>query len=274
MTEYEKAIIARNAVIGMFAIVLASIFRPSLAPLMGAELSVHSEAGPSTLSHGLTQTMDAKNHAVLQTPTSASVEPIKGIDVSHFQGQIDWDELASSDIEFAYIKATEGQYYVDPKFHANRSGAQTSGVTYGSYHFFHPDENALAQANHFLKTVGPINQLPPVIDIEVTNNQTPEKIKQGVKIWLDQVEQSTGCKPIIYTNHYFWDENLDQSFSSYPLWIADYAKAPTLPPGVSDWVFWQYSEQGHQQGIPNPVDLDRLATQVPTLESIFCGGDS
>ncbi len=189
----------------------------------------------------------------------------KGIDVSHFQGQIDWHQVAHNNIEFAYIKATDGLSWIDPFFNRNQEDALHNKIQTGAYHFFRPAFSGKAQSEFFLATIEKYQlDLPPVIDVEINSRF---KLKISTKDYstellqfLTTVEHHCHCKPVIYTNKYFWDNNIIGDFSSYPLWLALWQKSPPtikdLPKGFNDWLFWQYQNQGKISGISGFVDLD------------------
>lgn len=184
--------------------------------------------------------------------------PLPGIDVSHWQGAIDWDAVAAAGVEFAFIKATEGGDYTDPRFAANWAGAGRVGVLRGAYHFFRPQTDARAQAEHFLRTV-PLapGDLPPVLDVEVTDGRSAQVIAAGVRTWLEEVERATGRRPIVYTRASFWTAQMGGGFGAYPLWVAHYGvSAPNVPAGWSGWTFWQHSDAGRVDGITGAVDLN------------------
>jgi lysozyme len=184
--------------------------------------------------------------------------PLPGIDVSHWQGTIDWNAVAADGVEFAFIKATEGGDYTDPRFAANWAGAQRAGVVRGAYHFFRPQTDALAQAAHFLRTVqlSP-GDLPPVLDVEVTDGRSAAQIAAGVRAWLQEVERATGRRPILYTRASFWTGQMGGGFGEYPLWVAHYGVSqPNIPAEWSGWTFWQHSDAGRVDGISGDVDLD------------------
>ena len=201
-----------------------------------------------------------------------------GIDVSHYKKMIDWAEVKNAGVKFAYIKATEADSFVDPRFDFNWTRARKAGIIRGAYHFFRPLTDPVAQANHFLKIVGNIlhsTDLPPVLDVETYPDfieaeyrklRVQERIER-IGIWLSIVEKETGKIPIIYTNYYSWFDyigNTDQ-FVRNPLWIAAYqVKTPKIPArnwGGKGWTFWQTSERGIIPGIRNEapcVDLDKF----------------
>jgi lysozyme len=182
-----------------------------------------------------------------------------GIDVSHYQGNVDWDLVKAAGISFAFAKATESTTYVDSQFKTNWQGLKSAGLLRGAYHFFQAGSDAAAQAENFIKTIGALEpvDLPPVLDIESAGSATNSQIIAGLQTWLDTVEQGLGRKPMIYTNASFWNAHLNNQFGNYPLWIAHYDVAsPKIPAGWSEWNFWQYSQTGHVQGVSGSVDTD------------------
>jgi lysozyme len=200
--------------------------------------------------------------------------PLAGIDVSHWQGAIDWNAVAGDGVEFAFIKATEGGDYTDPRFAQNWAGARQAGVVRGAYHFFRPQTDAMAQAAHFLSTVqlAP-GDLPPVLDVEVTDGRSLDVVAAGVRVWLQEVERATGRRPIIYTRASFWTAQMGGGFGGYPLWVAHYGvNQPNIPGGWGEWTFWQYSDAGRVDGISGDVDLNWFNGGRAELETFAAGG--
>ncbi len=198
----------------------------------------------------------------MANPTLDPTWPL-GLDVSHYQGTIDWATVARQGFRFAFAKATEGTTWTDPEFAANWAGMQAAGLLRGAYHYYDPGSDPAGQADHFLATVWPNGgqlapgDLPPVLDIEDMGSQTGVEIVQGIEAWLSRVRQATQCSPILYTNRTFWNELGSAQFGAYPLWIAEYGVAtPVLPAGWQQWRLWQYSETGSVAGITGDVDLD------------------
>ncbi len=197
-------------------------------------------------------------------------QTILGIDVSHHQGNINWQLVANDGKVFAFCKATEGRTYQDPKFLTNMTNGMNAGVVMGAYHFARPDNNtAIQDADNFLATAGNYigsGFLPPVLDLEDPNSSThldqlftSSQLTAWVQTWLDRVENQTGVKPILYlSSHYAY--YLGTSLTSYGLWIAKPGTSPTAPPNNTgnwnDWLFKQYSWQGSVNGISGNVDLD------------------
>lgn len=179
---------------------------------------------------------------------------VRGIDVSHWQGAIDWRAVEAGGIVFAFAKATEGATFTDPAFAANWEGMGGTRIIRGAYHFFRPQTDPAAQAAHFLRTVRlGASDLPPALDVEVTDGVDRATLVSRVLAWLDAVEQGTGKRPIVYTYQNFYDTYLAGSLAGYPLWIARYGGTP---PSVSGWTFWQFSDAGSVPGISAAVDLD------------------
>ena len=186
---------------------------------------------------------------------------IRGIDVSHHQGDIDWDELrhaeiGSEPISFIFIKATEGKSIIDENFKTNFSQAKENGLIRGAYHYYHPEVTAEEQVEHFINNVNLRGgDLPPVLDVEDKGALTTEELQNGVKTWLIKAETHYKVKPILYTNYKFKKTYLDtQEFREYPYWIAHYYVDTLAYKGA--WKFWQHTDRGRVDGIKGYVDID------------------
>lgn len=184
---------------------------------------------------------------------SRETYPVRGVDVSSYQGKIDWEMLASQDVSFAFIKATEGSSYSDSAFEANWAAAREAGVTAGAYHFFSYDSPGETQADHFIRLVPDLpGTLPPVVDVEFYggNEKNPparEKAHAILKPLLAKLEAHYGRKPILYATGKAYALYLKDDFAEYPIWIRDILFSPKLPDG-RDWTFWQYSHRGRLKG--------------------------
>jgi lysozyme len=205
---------------------------------------------------------------------SAAAARVSGIDVSHFQQGIDWEQVRQAGITFAFIKATEGVNVVDAFFNHNWHKAKMARVLRGAYHFFRPQLDAEAQAEFFLDKVrNDPGDLPPVLDVEVLSNTALERAIAGARRWLEIVASRLACKPILYTGSAFWRNTLKNSpaFSDYPLWIAHYTTGPDplVPSAWPKWMFWQFSQLGKLAGINGNVDLDVFNGSALELEA-FC----
>lgn len=201
----------------------------------------------------------------------------EGIDVAEYQGDIDWKKVKEAGIEFAYIKASGGLTVVDVKYEANWKGASDAGLARGAYHFFYSDDDAEDQVEHFMNvTGGGFGELPPVVDLEqasIKGKPSKEEFQQNALIFLDQLADRTGCKPMVYTDADFADEWLDsKDFAEYPLWIASYEEEPEIPEiwKSGSWTLWQYSDQGSVAGIEGNVDRDKFKGGLEMLRTMGC----
>lgn len=196
-----------------------------------------------------------------------------GMDVSHFQGEINWDQVKQNEpeISFVFVKATEGNNLVDAHFKKNWKGAGQRGILRGAFHFFKTGKNAKAQADLFIKTVKKLeaNDLPPLLNLEVDryselDKDTHDSYIKNVFTWLEEVEKALGVKPIIYASPDFARDYLtDKRFSGYSLVVADYDTVSAAPKmwGAWEgktWTFWQYSADHKVKGIPDPVNLAKF----------------
>ncbi len=201
------------------------------------------------------------------TTTVAVVEqtgPVLGIDVSHFQGKIDWQKIKDANIKYAYDKATQGMTYVDPEYKNNRVDAHSFNFTHGAYHFYVAGDDPQKQALHFVSVIDYTeDDLPPVLDLEqggMKANIKTENYQKDVLKWLQVVEEKLGVKPVIYTSPAFGNQYLNHpSFSEYDLWVAEYGvDTPKVPNAwkEKEWLFWQRSERGKVEGAVGEVDHD------------------
>lgn len=187
---------------------------------------------------------------------------IHGIDISHYQGDIDWDKLRGANIEgcplrFIMIKSTEGSTRVDDKFKENFRQAREYGFIRGAYHFWSNKSSARSQAYHFLNTVRlEEGDLPPVLDVEhKPADRSVEDFQNDVLTWLHIVEDKYHVKPIIYTYYKFKEKYLSKPvFDDYPYWIAHYYVDKVEYKGA--WKFWQHTDVGRLPGIKSYVDFN------------------
>ncbi|HBU81778.1 MAG TPA: hypothetical protein DEF35_09080 [Paenibacillus sp.] len=203
---------------------------------------------------------------------------VQGIDVSRYQGTIDWVKVKASGMTFVFIKATEGQTYTDPNFVSNVKGALSAGMLVGTYHFLKATKEAVAKAEaaHYAKSLEAVGgakalQLPPVMDYENNpNGISKAQINIVAKAFLTELERLTGVKPIIYTGNSFAG-NFDTSLSGYDLWIARYSntKVPDDQPAWKNWTIWQYSDAGKVPGITGNVDLNEFNGNLTELKKRY-----
>ncbi len=181
---------------------------------------------------------------------------LHGIDVSHHQGDIDWVAVREAGIQFVFAKATEGNTFIDPLFAINWQCLKEAGLYRGAYHFFHPDVDPILQAEHFIANVQlEPGDLPPALDIEVSDGAAVKDIDKNIQIWLDRVTEEYGVRPMIYSGLNFLTANLAEGFGAYPLWIADYVQEIQKIPGDwQTWTLWQNTDNEIVKGIEGPVD--------------------
>jgi len=200
---------------------------------------------------------------------------LKGIDVSKYQGTINWTSVAGDGVKFAFVRVSDGTTYRDSQFAANWAGTRAAGITRGAYQFFRPGQDPIEQAEILLDAVGrklEPTDLPPVIDVEASDGRTPAQIEDAVGIWIDHVRTVLGRDPIIYTGFYFWRDSVGApDFTRSPLWHAQYSTAscPNIAPPWQSWAFWQYTDSGTVAGISGPVDMNRFNGDEDDLAALF-----
>jgi lysozyme len=197
-----------------------------------------------------------------------------GIDVSHHNDIINWDEVKKMNIkgitiEFAFIKATQGVSYIDNQFARNWKQCKKYGIPRGAYHYFNEFKSGKEQANHFIKTVGELlpGDLFPVLDIEENGGVAKEVlIKEGLE-WLKIVEQHYGVKPIVYAGVNFYKTQLGNAFNDYPFWAAHYNEKHQ-PRTERNWQLWQHNERGSVNGISGDVDFNVFNGDIFSFKKI------
>ncbi len=196
---------------------------------------------------------------------SGAEKRLLGVDVSSYQGEIDWQVVAQAGVSFVFIKATEGGNFVDRNFVRNMSGARAAKIPCGAYHFFHPRISVREQVNNFVKTVGSLKSgdLQPVLDLEVARDWssiTPAKRIEMIEQWADGVRTALKCETTLYMSSSFAKDVLlgSKQLSNYALWVAHYTEAvsPQVPEPWATWSFWQYTDRGRVEGIKTAVDMD------------------
>ena len=177
---------------------------------------------------------------------------VKGVDVSSYQGNIDWPLLVSQDIDFAYIKATEGSSSQDRYFSQNWQEASKTGIRIGAYHFFSFESAGQTQAKNFIDTVDPVDEmLPPVIDVEYYGSFTSSEtidvnaVRKELRTMVDILTEEYGMKPVIYVSESSYKTIVQGAFEDCGLW---YRSVYSKVPGDVDWVFWQYSNRHRLKG--------------------------
>lgn len=222
-----------------------------------------------------------------QDPSTSSPQEdalLYGMDVSHFQGEINWDRVKQNvpEIAFVFIKATEGINFVDAHFEKNWAGAKQAGILRGAFHFFDTDKDAKAQADLFVNTVKTLeeNDLPPLLDLESGKFNELDEVAHdhyinNVFTWLEEVEKALGVKPIIYASPDFARDYLtNKKFSGYAQVVAEYDTVSAAPKmwGAWEgktWTFWQYSAQHKVKGITEPVNLAKFNGSAQVLSNFI-----
>lgn len=183
-----------------------------------------------------------------------------GIDVSHHQGVIDWEELFDKRgfdtlIDFVYCKVTEGADHIDTQWKRNRETLNNMGILNGAYHYLSTKTAPRPQAAHFLAHWDKRDiDLPPVLDVE-DEGFSDEDLIAKMRIWLTEVERVSGQRPVIYTSLNFYETKFRNQFPGYQFWLAAYSREPQYMTD-SAVIHWQFSESGRLPGIRNKVDLN------------------
>jgi GH25 family lysozyme M1 (1,4-beta-N-acetylmuramidase) len=198
---------------------------------------------------------------------------VQGVDVSVYQGSINWAAVKSSGVAFAIARIGDGTYK-DTTFETNWNGIKDAGLIRGSYQFFEPGEDPNVQANIVISKVGRLGagDLPVMLDVEVTGGQSPATITAHIHQWVDAVTAGTGKQPFIYTGAYFWDGNVKSpDFGSLALDVAWYGtNCPGIPSEWSNWTFHQFTSSGRVAGISGDVDVNLFNGSLAELQA-FAG---
>lgn len=200
---------------------------------------------------------------------------VHGIDVSYYQGKIDWEKVSKIDdsgikIAFAFIKATEGVTLVDSYFQRNWRETKNEGVIRGAYHYFKPKKSGVWQAKFFLQTVKmEAGDLPAVIDIEESGGLKKEELILNIQDFLNEIEKKTKTKPIIYSGYQFYKDYLKDEFDDYPLWVAHYDQPKLKLNKETKWNFWQHADNAHVDGIKHKVDMNVFNGEEEDLSSLL-----
>jgi lysozyme len=195
---------------------------------------------------------------------------LTGVDVSHWQGVIDWGKVAPQ-VKFAILKCTEGATYQDISYPANKVGCDREGILHGVYHFFRSNADPVQQAENFYNYAADPGLDFWCVDVEVNNGGD---IRSVLKAMLQHLEQLTGKIPWVYSAKYFWNDNIGAQpwASRCPLWVANYGvQQPALPNGWSKWGIWQYSSHGAMDGIQGDVDMNIFNDTDYNIHAVFEG---
>lgn len=203
----------------------------------------------------------------------APTDGVQGIDVSHWQGAVNWTSVRNSGIQFAWIKATEGTSYKDARFNTNYPAAHGAGVIRGAYHFALPNvSNGATQANYFASSGGGWSRdnltLPGVLDIEhnpygaMCYGLSTTQMRTWINDFYNTYKSRTGRDTVIYTTASWWNTctgNWTGMYSKSPLWVAHWTNtSPTIPSGFPTWTVWQYTSTGSVGGVSGYVDRNQF----------------
>ncbi len=195
-----------------------------------------------------------------------------GIDVSHHQGVINWDKVSQNNIQFVFLKATEGGDFKDTRFQVNLKQASRTSLLVGAYHFFTLCRSGRDQAKNFIHSVDRKKiHLPPVIDLEFVGNckKRPNQLQfdKELKDYIKKIENHYQKSPIFYTTYEFFEKYLNHSaYKKYTLWLRNIFSKPDTLKGW-DWTFWQYSDNSRLQGIIGPVDMNLFKGSLQELKN-------
>jgi len=244
-----------TAVSGSTWYAISAVDGTSVATLYGVSVA-YAAAGLFTLS---------------SSPPPPPAATLEGIDVSHYQGAIDWPSVAAAGKRFAIVQATDGETCLDPMYATNHANARAAGTRVTAYHFAEPSSTpgeAIVQADWFVNSAALLpGDLVPALDLEQTGGLSVSDLQAWVGAWLGEVYAKLGVRPMIYASPAFWASSMgdttmfaDQGYSV--LWIAHWGtSSPTVPAGNwggHGWTFWQYTSTGSTAGISGKVDLDRF----------------
>jgi lysozyme len=208
----------------------------------------------------------------------ASGSTLQGLDVSDYDGTVDWSAVKSAGNTFAIARISDGTGYPDTTFAANWTGMKAAGLIRGSYQFFRASEDPTAQAKMVIQAVGTLGagDLAPVADVEVMDGESGDTLVANLATWIAVVSAATGRTPIIYTAPGFWDALPDTNqFAGNVLWVANWeVSCPEMPTPWTNWSIWQSSSTGTVSGVSDAVDLDVFNGTLSQLDALASGAAS
>ncbi len=203
---------------------------------------------------------------------------VEGVDVSYYQGTVNWASVRASGRRFAIARISDGATFNDPTFQRNWSGIKAAGMIRGAYQFFRPGQDPVAQADLVVRAVGRLGSgdLPVVLDLEDSDGQSSATVMSRALKWIERVQAGTGKKPILYTSVGYLDGVRGTApFNGMTLWVANYGVAcPYLPSGFANWQFWQYGDTGRVSGVTGNVDVNLFNGTYAQLEALANGSAS
>lgn len=227
----------------------------------GRTMKASREIGPDKMvAHAMPEQSFPRANAMDMHSPNINNRFKEGIDVSHYQGWIDWQKVAGcSQISYVYLKATEGESFLDKTYVRNLKEAREAGLSVGSYHFYRPNINWELQFNNLTRNVTKNTQdLVPMIDIEVRGNVSEAKFLQDLQKFIKKVEDFYGKKPLLYTYQNFYNKHLVGQFKGYHWMMAKYQSERPVLTDNQDYIMWQYSATGSIPGVKGEVDRSRI----------------
>ena len=195
--------------------------------------------------------------------------PIQGIDISHYQKDINWKKVNQENIGFVFMKATEGHDYIDPNFEYNWEETGRLGIKRGAYHFFSMRSSGIEQGVKITEVVPyDENSMPPVIDIEIPTTHNETVVKKELQDLIAILKNHYKKEPILYVTYDTYNAFIKDDFLNAPIWIRDILKPPLLY-GGRNWTFWQFTDQGRVNGIEGDVDKNVYKSTVEQFNNSF-----
>lgn len=195
--------------------------------------------------------------------------PVQGIDISHYQEEIQWEKVKEENISFVFMKATEGHDYIDPKFKYNWEETKRLNIKRGAYHFFSMRSSGAVQGARIIDVVpNEPDSLPPVIDVEIPDSHEADLVKKELNDLIEILRNYYGKEPILYVTYSTYNAYLSEDFLASPLWIRDILKPPLLYGGRS-WTFWQFTDRGEVNGIEGFVDKNVYKSTLEQFNETF-----
>jgi lysozyme len=202
---------------------------------------------------------------------------VQGIDVSEWQESVDWKKVAADGYKFAYIRSSYGSTRRDYAFEDHWQGAKAAGLVRGTYQYFLPNQDPVAQVDTLVDMIGgrmEVGDLPPVLDVEDAQGLSAATLRARVKTWVDTLKARLGVEPVIYSGIYFWRDYVNtDAYKSYKLWLPYYSNVdqglcPEKPTPWGTWNFWQWTDSGRVAGIAGPVDLNVFRGTLSDLQRL------
>ena len=217
------------------------------------------------------------------SPSSEPTYP--GIDVSGYQGNIDYSKVAKAGIKIVYMKSSEGNSYVDSRFERNYTEAKKNGLKVGVYHFL--TARSISQAEHqaqfFVSLISNKSiDCKLAMDFENFGNLNKKQINEIAIAFINKVKELSGKEIVVYSNTYTATYVFEGEVTNYPLWVAQYGVSQPQDNGNwSSWVGWQYADDGEVNGINARVDMDKFTkeillsdtSEIPDVENPNSGGN-